>query len=290
MGQAFFINTIGVSNPQSVTYKNKYRAFVPESTEDSHFHSQEKDPKASKNQEKRKYKQDSRYKIRLKFESPKGYHRQILVAADAKTTQGFDLGYDAPLIENNVEDMYWMIDETEFVIQAVPNFNLDQVLPIGIKISETGEYTIKIDELENIKADFSVYLRDKITDEYFNISKEEYTTSAEETGIFNDRYEIVFRKPNIEEPEKPEINPEDSIIDLQYLKDSDEIALYNPELIEVDFVELYSISGQKVMTFENVPTEESILLRINQKLSSAVYIVKTYSGDKTYSKKVIITK
>ena len=82
------------------------------------------------------YKKDSRYKIRVKFESPKGYHRQLLVAADANSTQGFDLGYDAPLIENNVEDMYWMIDETEFVIQAVPNFNLDQVLPLGFKVAE----------------------------------------------------------------------------------------------------------------------------------------------------------
>ena len=284
VGQAFFINTVGVSNPQSVTFKNKYRAFVPESTSDSHFHSQEDlNPKKSQ----KKYSKDSRYKIRLKYESPKGYHRQILVAADTRSSDGFDLGYDAPLIENNIEDMYWMIDETEFVIQAVPDFNLDQVLPIGIKISEPGDYTIKIDTLENLNSKFKVYLKDKSTEEYFEISKQPYKATAEEKGVLNDRYEIVFRKPI---PEKEEEIIEETELNLRYLKDTDQLSVLNPDLMNVDQVELYSISGQKIMTFKEVPTEESILLSINQKLSSAVYIVKVYSGEKSYSKKVIITK
>ncbi|MFV8280060.1 LamG domain-containing protein, partial [Christiangramia marina] len=117
VGQGFFINTQGASNPQQITFKNKYRVFVPESSGDSQFHSQEEDPKKTAENE---YEKDSRQKIRLKLESPKGYHRQILATADVNTTDGFDLGYDAPLIENNVEDLYWMIDESEFVIQGVP--------------------------------------------------------------------------------------------------------------------------------------------------------------------------
>ncbi|MCH4821721.1 T9SS type A sorting domain-containing protein [Gramella lutea] len=291
VGQAFFINTIGVSNPQTVTYKNKYRAFVPESTGDSQFHSQE-DLTTKKGENSNVYKKDSRFKIRLKFESPKGYHRQILATADGNSTNGFDLGYDAPLIENNLEDMYWLIDETEFVIQAVPNFNLDQVLPFGIKVSEPGEYKIKIDKLENIYPEFNVYLFDKKTEEYFNIAKEDYTTETEETGFINDRYQLVFKKPQVEKPEDKieELLPEDTILGLQYLKDSDEISLLNPDLMKLDFVELYSISGQKIKTFTDVPNKEKIFLRIERKLSSAVYIVKVYSGSRSYSKKIIITK
>ncbi len=289
VGQAFFVSSIGVSSPAPLTYKNKYRAFVLESTNDSQFHAQEKDPKKA---QENKYQKDSRYKIRLKFESPKGYHRQILVTADANTTNGFDLGYDAPLIENNVEDMYWMIEDTEFVIQAVSNFNLDQVLPIGIKISEEGEYTIKLDKLENIKMEFNIYLKDKLNDSYVNLAKEDYTATAEEIGSFNDRYEIVFKKPNAENPvdEKPEELEEGTILGLSYLRDTDEIAVINPDLMPVDHVELYSISGQLIKSFTEVPTERSILLSIDQKLSSAVYIVKMYSGEKSYSRKVIITK
>ncbi|SDS08020.1 LamG-like jellyroll fold domain-containing protein [Gramella sp. MAR_2010_147] len=288
VGQAFFISSTGVSSPKEITYKNKYRAFVPESTDDSQFHSQEKvNPK----KEQEQYKKDSRYKIRLKFESPKGYHRQILVTADVNSSSGFDLGYDAPLFENNVEDMYWMIEETEFVIQAVPDFNLNQVLPIGLKISEAGEYTIKLDSLENIKSEFNIYLKDKLNDAYFDLVKDNYTTTAEEVGSFNERFEIVFQKPVTEEPIKENPDLIDSpILDLSYLRDTDEIAVLNPDLMNVDFVELYSISGQLIKTFKEVPTERAILLSINQKLSSAVYIVRIYSGENTYSRKVIITK
>ena len=300
VAQGFFVNAVLDNDGGDITFKNSQRTFAKEDqlNGQSYFliHNPNKknpaDYKKSKITKQAKYTQDTRYKIRLKFESPKGYHRQILVTADANTSSGFDLGYDAPLIENNVEDMYWMIDETEFVIQAVPDFNLDQVLKLGIKTAEPGEYKIKIDELENTPQGFNVYLKDLSTEEYYNISEEPFITTAEETGFFNDLYEIVFRKPWTEGPEeeKPEINLDDSLLDLQYLKDTDEISLLNPDLMQVDFVELYSISGQKVKTFKEVPKEKLVHLSIDQKLSSAVYIVKVFSGEKSYSKKVIITK
>ncbi|WP_169513774.1 LamG-like jellyroll fold domain-containing protein [Christiangramia portivictoriae] len=294
VGQGFFINTQGASNPQQITFKNKYRVFVPESSGDSQFHSQEDDPKKS---DENNYEKDTRHKIRLKLESPKGYHRQILATADVNTTDGFDLGYDAPLIENNVEDLYWMIDDSEFVIQGVPDFNKARVLPIGFKIAEAGEFTIKIDELENIQNDIDIFLYDTELEEYHDLMKSDYKVTTDSVGIFNEKYQIVFQKIAEETSEevveeKPEVIEEEGpeFLDMRYLRQTDEIALYNPDLQNIDFVELYSVSGQKIMTFREIPTEESISLRIQQKLSSAVYIVKIYVGDKSYSKKVIITK
>ncbi|WP_295181169.1 LamG-like jellyroll fold domain-containing protein [uncultured Christiangramia sp.] len=294
VGQGFFINTQGASNPQQITFKNKYRVFVPESSGNSQFHSQEEDPKKTAENE---YEKDTRHKIRLKLESPKGYHRQILATADVNTTDGFDLGYDAPLIENNVEDLYWMIDESEFVIQGVPDFNKARVLPIGFKIAEAGEYTIKIDELENIQNDIDIFLYDTEIEKYHDLIKSDYKVTTDSVGIFNEKYQIVFQKLEEEVSEevveeKPEVveESEPEFLDMRYLRQTDEIALYNPDLQNIDFVELYSVSGQKIMTFSEIPTEESISLRIQQKLSSAVYVVKIYVGEKSYSKKVIITK
>jgi len=293
VGQAFFITSTSGGN---ITFKNSYREYVPETSGNSYFHAQEETKK--KGNELNKYSSDNRYKIRLKFESPQGYFRQILVTADGNSTNKFDLGYDAPRIGNDAEDMYWMIDETKYIIQAVPDFNLEQVLPIGIKISEEGEYTIKIEELENFEENVDIFLKDNLNDTYFNLSIGDYKATAEELGSINDRYEIVFKEPQTEEPEiekppikeKPEILEDDTILNLSYLRETDEIAVINPDLMVVDYVELYSISGQLIKTFNEVPTAESILLSIDQKLSSAVYIVKMYSGEKSYSRKVIITK
>ncbi|MBT8294955.1 MAG: T9SS type A sorting domain-containing protein, partial [Gramella sp.] len=142
---------------------------------------------------------------------------------------------------------------------------------------------------------------------YYKISEQDFTTTIEETGFFNDRFELVFRsqEENAEEEEeeedgpveetpieaeKPELSPQDVFLGLQYYKNTDEIALSNPDLLNITQVEIYSISGQKIMSFDDIPTERSVQLRIRQKLSSAVYVVKLYSGKKVYSKKVIISK
>ncbi|WP_035716625.1 LamG-like jellyroll fold domain-containing protein, partial [Christiangramia echinicola] len=291
VGQAFFINTKGISNPAAITFKNKHRVFATESEDESQFHSQE-DLKPKRGQEGTGNKKDTRYKIRLKFESPKGYHRQILAAADTRSTNGFDLGFDAPYIENNVEDMYWLINNEPFVIQGVPNFNLDQVLSLGIRIDEPGAYTIKIDGLENIGSDFNIYLKDLLNGSYHKISEEPYKDTIEETGVFNDRFQLVFRNPQLNNPVKDEIDPEleNTSITLQYSKESDEISLYNPERLDIDLIELYSITGQKIKTFSEFPSEKLITLSIDLKLSSAVYVLKVYSGEKFYSKKLIISK
>ncbi|MFV8226817.1 LamG-like jellyroll fold domain-containing protein, partial [Christiangramia aquimixticola] len=288
VGQGFFVSTNGasISSPTQLKFKNSQRAFVPESSNDSQFHQQEP---GKGHREKSEYTQDNRFKIRLKLESPKGYHRQILVTADGNTTSGFDIGYDAPLIENNVEDMYWIIEEKAFVIQGVPDFNLDRVLPIGIKIAEAGTYTIKVDELENLDKNFTVFLKDKETEKYHDLTRSDFTVTTDETGRFNEKYEVVFTHPDMIKP-KPELESDGSPIGAGYYKDSDELFIQNPELMKIDRVELYSVSGQKVMTFNDVATDVRTTLKIRQKLSSAVYIVKVYSDKRTYSRKVIITK
>jgi hypothetical protein len=47
-------------------------------------------------------------------------------------------------------DMFWDISNSQFVIQAVQNFNDDQIIPLDLLVANEGESTIKIDALENI--------------------------------------------------------------------------------------------------------------------------------------------
>ncbi|MDX1543178.1 MAG: T9SS type A sorting domain-containing protein, partial [Christiangramia sp.] len=235
------------------------------------------------------FSKDSRYKIRLKFSSPKGYNRHILVTADAKTTNEFDLGYDAPLIDNIPEDMYWMIGQSEFVIQAVPNFNYNQVLPLGIKIAQEEEFTIEIEKLENFTKDVNIYLHNKEDDTYHNLSVKSYR-ATEAPGSYNDKYEIVFTKPETEGEtgkDKPVVTETPRII-VDYLRDTKEIAIANPDLLQIEHVQLFSMSGQVIKSFEDIQSEKSIRLKVERPLSSAVYIVKVFTSENKYSRKVII--
>src|SRR5690606_8122884 len=133
---------------------------------------------------------------RFNFSSPKGYWRQISVAVDPKATNGVDYGFDALALDSPSEDMFWIINDRKYVIQGVPDFSLKQVLPLGIKISGSGLFRIKIDSSENLSSDTEDYIHDKLFDLYFSITEKEFSAKLE-PGEYKDRYEIVFEEPKM---------------------------------------------------------------------------------------------
>ena len=213
VGQAFFVNT--VINPgedvlqttgrKTLVFNNGQRIYKREGIDKANgrddvifFGSDKKGKTSTKASEERQ-------RIWIKFQSPKGYHRQILVTADARTSNGFDLGFDAPLIDNNIEDMYWLMNEqVELVIQGVPDFNADRVLPLGLKTADGGKFVIKIDELENIGDEFAIFVKDSQTNTYFNLRDGDFTATVDK-GNIHQRYSIVFSKD--EDPESGEETP-----------------------------------------------------------------------------------
>ncbi|MGY5849909.1 LamG-like jellyroll fold domain-containing protein, partial [Salegentibacter sp. F14] len=296
VGQGFFINTAsGDSDAQTntnitggtVKFKNQYRVFASEAnTSLSHFLNPENPSKQkASSTQANKMQKDNRYKIRLQFNSPTGYIREILVTADRNSTQDYDLGYDAPLLDNASEDMYWMINDNEFVIQAVPHFNIDQVLPLGLKIAEESQFSIKVKELENIPESMNIYLKDKTEDSYFDLTEAEYKTSLS-PEIHNDRYEIVFHKGK--EPEDDITDVEGSELSIGYSYNSRELHIENPEMLEIHKLVIYSISGQEVHNFVEVPREKIITLELDKPLSSAVYVVRAYTNKGVIATQVII--
>ncbi|MGM0932803.1 MAG: LamG-like jellyroll fold domain-containing protein [Bacteroidota bacterium] len=276
VSQGFMINTTGALGG-GVKFRNSQRVYERETGPGSNslFLSQEKREKTTKNSE------DEPPRIRLNFRSPTGYHRQILAAAIPTTTNGFDWGYDALLRDNSVEDMFWMIDEEKYVIQAIPDFNEDQVLPLGVRIKGESEFTFKIDTLENWPADKPLYLKDHLNDSIHDLRKAEYKGTSE-AGEILDRFEIVFHKePDAVIPEEPNPEAELTNIQIRYLHDSRELIIMNPDLIQINEVMIFDLVGKRIQDFEDIPNQKEIILN-TRPIGSSVYIVKllTPSGIK----------
>lgn len=301
VGQGFFVLTgVDSDNDESVNvqggdivFKNSQRVAVRESNSTSLFLKPEYPTKSAKEPT------ETRAKIRVKFKSPKGYHRQILVTRDPITTNGFDIGYDAPLIDYNVEDMYWLIEDKEFVIQAVPHFDKEQVLPIGIRIDEEGSFKIQIDSVENWTSDKPVYLHDKLRDSVHSILGKPYEEYSEAVGEITDRFELIFFKEVLEEVppvvDVPEIDEEeveglpiiDDLLGIGYSHFTKSIKLYNPDLLKINKVILFDIGGKQVQDFINIPNIEENSLPIRP-VRSGVYIVKVLCEKGVCNKKIII--
>ncbi|WP_232764100.1 PKD-like domain-containing protein [Salegentibacter salinarum] len=293
VGQGFFVNTtldaqaedIDEFGSGTIVFKNSQRSFVMERGQSSSFFLKPSDnTKNNKNVEEKS--EDGRYKIRLKFNSPTGYHREILVGADARTSQDFDLGFDAPLIDKGKEDMYWVIGERNYVIQGVPHFNLDQKLPLGIKIAEEKEFSIEIGELHNLPDIIEIYLHNNIDSTYHDLRKEAFKATLP-VGEYKDLYEIVFQDITTIRKDK---EPGEGPVDFYYSMENREFVINNPEFHKIEHINVYNIAGQLVDQHFGIPDIKEIHIPQEKSLSSAVYIVKIFTSAGDYAKKVIIRK
>ncbi|WP_029035220.1 LamG-like jellyroll fold domain-containing protein [Salinimicrobium terrae] len=317
VGQAFFVSSdldesittqSGINiHGGDILFKNSQRAFVTEIDKtQSVFHSQEKKVlKASSSK-----KNESRKRIWIKFSSPEGYHRQLLVTADELTTSEFDLGYDAALIENNKEDMYWLLNDIEFIIQGVPDFNEDRTLPLGIKTAEGGKFKIAIDELENIDDDLPIFVKDSQAGTYHNLQESDFSAEVEK-GNINDRYSIVFSDSEdsdnetegpdegdednngngdgenigVENPEQPLPTP--AGIELLYSAEMEKIVIKNYNLLPISNVVLFNSLGQEIHSYKNIELKNTIELPV-QVPGAGMYFVRVFLEDSTSVLKFLV--
>lgn len=309
VGQGFFViavtdtlsnstKTPYIINGGNIVFKNSQRVFIKEASGNSVFMKGNIDKASKTSVEKVKDSilnneiLDKRPKIWLQFDSPTGYHRQLLVGVDENASNFFDLGYDAPIADIGKEDMFWIFDNAKFVIQAVNNFNTDQELSLGLMVSKTGLATIKIDELKNMYKDISVHIKDKLTGEIHNISRKPFEIILE-AGNYFDRFSLIFKmhkliaqNVNAEiflEAESPPI-----IEGIQIFIDNviGELQIKNNNGEEITGIILYNYLGQTLKIWNTNLNRKSISLPIN--IAEGVYVMKISTKNKIVVRKIVI--
>ncbi|GAL60706.1 internalin putative [Algibacter lectus] len=191
VGQGFFVKATSGGN---VTFNNNQRIFETEASSTTSLFVRGTAKKTTTAATDSSL-EDLRTKLRLNYNSPDGYTRQLLTTIDENATLQIDRGYDAPLIEDNEEDMFWTIGDNSFVIQGIDEASETTALPLSVKTQTAGEVVISLAELKYPTDGFELYLKDNLTQTYHDLlENSSYTTSVEE-GITANRFEIVFAKP-----------------------------------------------------------------------------------------------
>ncbi|MDI6046470.1 LamG-like jellyroll fold domain-containing protein [Flavobacterium yafengii] len=269
-------------NGGTLTFRNSQRVFVKESGGNSLFMKTAGATKSSAKDSDAET--ETRSKIRLGFDSSLGVHRQLLLGADSSTTSMFDIGYDAPMFDLSIDDMFWEINNIEYVIQAVTDFNDNQIIPLGLTVGNEGKVKIKIDALENISNTTEIYLHDNVTGIYHDIRTSDFTISLA-VGEYRDRFSLQFTNKTLDVDEN---NLNDGLIVL-YSNNYKVLIIQNKALDStVNEVRLFNILGQAVANWD-VKNENQTKIQIPIKnLSSGVYIVKLKTSKGAYNKKIII--
>ncbi|MEP3836781.1 MAG: LamG-like jellyroll fold domain-containing protein [Algibacter sp.] len=295
VGQGFFVSSnvdglSGLTQPivdGDVNFKNSQRIFHKENLSGGNTHS-----KLFKGSKKSKSNinvtEDNREKIRLMFDSPNGYHRQLLTGADQNTSNGFDLGYDAILIEDNQEDMYWTLNQSKLLIQAVNNFDTTQKLPFSLKIAKKGLATISIDNLENIESNKTIYVHDIELNTYHNLQESKYTVLLS-PGEYKDRFELTFSNNDSKASLSVE-NVEETDLQVYFSNDKERLIINNPNSVNIKTVEIYNVLSQSVFKLneENDSLNDNYLEFKVEQIQSGVYLINLITDNLKISKKILV--
>ena len=221
--------------------------------------------------------------IRLVYNSPTGFNREIALGVSTTATNGFDLGYDAFLADLNLEDMYWIIEENKFVIQGVNNLNINQEFPLGVQINESGVFTIHLESIENLDADLPIFIKDSVTNTTHQINSNDFELALS-AGNYENRFVVTFNSQEALSV-NDEIANEESIL-LYYNLSLESIEIFNPNNLKIEAVALYNTIGQEILNIELNTTKALNNIAVN--VETGVYIVELKTDIGVITKKIII--
>jgi hypothetical protein len=295
VNQGFFVSTKLETNPNdnggnianvdggNIIFKNSQRIYETEGGATSVFFKSSNTKLASKSVTNKVKKQNPI--IRLMYDSPLGFHRQIVIGTNEKASNNFDLGYDAFMVDVNVEDMYWNFNNNKFVIQGVNNFDVSQEFSLGVIVKKAGLAKIKVDALENTQTNLNLYIKDNVTNETHEITNEPFELYLE-AGTYNDRFALVFSSGNAQS-KLLSLEENDFLNEISLYFDSEVSSLKiktQNEDSNILGVQVYSLDCKKTKSL----TANSKEVTVPMSVSTGIYIVKCHTEKGIFNKKIII--
>jgi trimeric autotransporter adhesin len=290
VGQGFFVTASSTGG--NLTFNNDQRIFVKETNVNSYslFRSNQQMSSVPINIDndntEDSYVEDNFIKLRLGFESPTEYHRQILLGfMNQYATSSYDNGYDALHIDIQPSDMYFMLNGTKLNIQGVGAFNNNAIFPLSVKNDVNGEVKFTLDETENLDQNQDVFIHDSLTDTYHNIKNQDASIYLD-AGTFDNRFSLRFVNPislGVDENTKNE----DFTIFYSFANQMVTIKNHRNEA-QIEQVNLFNMLGQNVTTWNiQNPTETTINLPVTN-ICSGPYVVQLQTSKGIVTKKILI--
>jgi len=253
IGQGFIVKTLNTSVDTSLTFNNEMR----DATNGTFFN-------------KNNSSTEGKFWLRLNSE----YNTNNTFAVDYTNgaSDSFD-NYDSKAMGMGSDAFYTLADAQKLIIQGKESFDINDVVPVGAKYFQNGNFTIALVQKEGLfNNGQAIYLHDKVLGTYTDLQNGAYTFTAN-AGENTDRFEIVYKLNVLATAEIKK----DSF---EVYRDGQDFVVRNNKNIEK--VEVFDAAGRKIQTIN----ENSKIIRV-QLASKGVYILKALSEGKEYTKKII---
>ncbi|RYH72181.1 HYR domain-containing protein [Flavobacteriaceae bacterium 144Ye] len=283
VGQGFFV--LADADGGTITFNNSQRTFVKETSGASVFMRSNGLNLNSENSESEAY-NDGIKRLRLKVTTSENAGRHLLLGftPNNEATDGVDYGYDAQNRDQLTNDASWSIEDNNYIIQGVGEFDELNTYPLNIHLSNQGNVSISLTDLENFDEDIDVFVYDSTEDSYTQINYSNFNINLE-AGDYNGRFNIVF----VEDNSLSVIDTQLKDITVKYLHNSNELYIKTPSSINAKQIYMINIAGQVVKSWNmtNLPLSDELRIPVKN-ISEGNYVVKIETNTSSYSKKVIV--
>ena len=197
-------------------------------------------------------------------------------------TTGFDNGYDSKIfsgVTNDFSVYTELVGDKQGEKLAIQTLDKDDtsIIPVGVIANVGKEITFSL-KSENLNEDVSIYLEDKLTGAFINVSETTYQATITEEAQSVGRFYIHTTEASLSTESLNENN-----ISI-YKSSLNEITIKG--LTEEATFKMFSITGQKVLE-TIVRFNEQAKVRLPS-LNSGVYIIRVSDGVHQINRKFVI--
>lgn len=276
-GQSFFVKaapTMANGTTKNVTFDNSMRI----SGNNNDFHKIRNISKTANEGEK--------HRIWLNLTNNSGAFSQTLIGYVTDATQGLDRGFDGESFGGNNVTFYTIIPEAKLSIQgrALP-FDANDVVTLGYKATKKGNYSIRIDHIEGLFVNESIYLVDKQLNVTHDLKLKPYVFSTS-VGDFDNRFVLRYGGKTLGIDDN---NIDDNDVKITYIQNNNSLLINNFLLDNtVEKVALYNILGQSISTWEIKNQDQQNIQIPIKSIASGIYIAKLKTSEGELSKKIVV--
>ncbi|WP_116786878.1 fibronectin type III domain-containing protein [Flavobacterium psychrotrophum] len=262
-GQGFIVKTAtGQTNPQ-LNFTNSMRRAAPGAAQ-GFFRTA----------------QSTASKLWLNMKAQNGTASQALIAYMEEGTTGLDYGYDGlKLTDANTVSLYSLAENAQLAIQARPEFDATDVVPMGFTVPAAGEFTVGLDHTEGVFEQGQViYLKDNAEGIIRNISDRDYTFTSE-AGTFEGRFEVVYRTSALG-TDNPTVDPDTVIV----YKQGNTISINTGSTL-INGVTIFDIRGRQLYSANGINDTKAAVSNLN--IAQQVIIVEVNTVKGKVSKRIV---
>lgn len=200
---------------------------------------------------------------------------QTLIGYTANGSLQYDSGFDGLAVMDGTVTLYTVANAKRFAIQARPEFDDTDIVPLGFKTQTAGTFEITLDHVDGLFLNGqAIYIKDNMNNTIHNLNEGNYsfTTNA---GTFENRFQVIYNETlgtNL---------PVDPLQQTLIYGNNNQVKVQST--IEITSLALYDISGRLVYSKNDINTFEFSSTDLN--ITNQLIIAKT-----TLSNKQVITK